>query len=112
MTAVLEAIYICDAAGRPMRRCEEIEAIAGRGLEGDRYFLGTGYYSGRDDCQVTLIESEALERMAAGFDVRVAAGEHRRNLVTRGIELRQLEGKRLHLGETILQYERPRPPCG
>jgi MOSC domain-containing protein YiiM len=111
MSSVLEAIYVCDAAGQPMRRCNEVRAIAERGLDGDRYLLGTGYYSQRDDCQVTLVESEALDRMAARFDVRVGAGEHRRNLVTRGIELRRLEGKRLHLGDVILQYERPRPPC-
>ncbi len=38
-------------------------------------------------------------------------GEHRRNLVTRGIELEQWMGKRFRVGEAVLVFVRPRPPC-
>ena len=108
----LEAIFLTQAAGQPMIRVREVQALAGRGLEGDRYTLGTGYYSRRDPCQLTLIEGEALDLITVGFGLRVKNGEHRRNLVTRGIRLRELEGKRLRVGEVLLEFERPRPPCG
>lgn len=107
----VEAIFITSAAGAPMLRVRQVRAMVGRGLDGDRYALGTGYYSARDGCEVTLIEGEALDRMASHHGVQVREGQHRRNLVTRGVALRQLHGKRLHMGDVVLEYERPRPPC-
>lgn len=109
---IVEAIFIADRAGVAMQRTKEAEAITGHGLAHDRYLLGTGYYSPRDVCQVTLIEGEALERMTAKFGVPVSHGEHRRNLVTRGIAHVELRGRRFAIGEVVLEYERPRPPCG
>jgi MOSC domain-containing protein YiiM len=109
--AVLEAIFVTAQARAGMQRVSQVEALAGRGLAGDRYLLGTGYYSALDACEVTLIEAEALERMEAGFGVHVSQGEHRRNLVTRGIPHAGLRGCRFCVGEVVLEYERPRPPC-
>jgi MOSC domain-containing protein YiiM len=107
----IEAIFITPAAGRPMQRVREVWAVAGCGLEGDRYALKTGYYSGKDECEVTLIEGEAIDRMEAIDGIEIRNGEHRRNLVTRGVALRELHGKRLQIGDVVLEYERPRPPC-
>ncbi len=106
----IEAIFIAGTAGEPMQRVAEIEALAGRGLAGDRYATGTGYYAPRNVCQVTLIEAEALERMLAK-GICVANGEHRRNLVTRGIRLEELRGRRFTVGAAVLEYDRTRPPC-
>lgn len=108
----IEAIYIAVAAGAKMLRVPEIDAIAGAGLADDRYLNGYGYYSPRDVCQVTLIEAEALERMAGSFGVKVSDGEHRRNLVTRGVPRTALRGRRFSIGGAVLEYDRPRPPCG
>jgi MOSC domain-containing protein YiiM len=105
-------IYIAPRAGAPMQRVHEIEAIAGGGLAGDRYLLGTGYYTPRNVCEVTLIEEEALERMDAEHGVAVSAGEHRRNLVTRGVRLPELRGRRFAIGGAVFEYDRSRPPCG
>jgi MOSC domain-containing protein YiiM len=109
--AFLQAIFVTPQAGAGMQRVSEVEALAGRGLAGDRYLLGTGYYSALDACEVTLIEAEALERMQAGFGVHVSQGEHRRNLVTRGLAHAELRGHRFSVGEAVLEYDRPRPPC-
>lgn len=108
----IEAIFIATKASAPMARVSEIRAIAGRGLEGDRYATGTGYYCPSDVCEVTLIESEVLDSIRAIHGIHVHNGEHRRNIVTRGLSLRELPGKRLRVGEVLLEYERPRPPCG
>lgn len=94
-----------------MQRVLEIDAVAGCGLAGDRYALGTGYYSPRNVCQVTLIAAEALERMELR-GMRVGDGEHRRNLVCRGIQLEELRGRRFSVGTAVLEYDRTRPPCG
>ena len=108
---IVRAIFVADRAGAPMVRVPEIAAVAGQGLAGDRYLLGTGYYSPRNVCHVTLIEEEALERMTARYGVATGAGEHRRNIVTRGVSLPELRGRRFALGEAVLEYDRSRPPC-
>jgi len=110
MPGTVEDIYIASAGGVPMQRVDEVEAVAG-GLRGDRYMKRTGYWTGVDECQVTLIEGEALDEIAAAIDIRVAHGEHRRNIITRGVRLSDLRGKRFAVGEAVLEYDRPRPPC-
>lgn len=108
---VLETIFIAETAGSSMRRIQEVEAIAGRGLRGDRYATGLGYYSRADPCEVTLIEGETLDLISARFGIAIHEGQHRRNLVVRGLLLRQLEGSRFRIGTALLEYDRPRPPC-
>ena len=112
MQGIVEDIFVADQGGAAMQRVVEVEAVAGQGLQGDRYMHGTGFYSRTDECEVTLIEIEALELIQAETDVRVVDGEHRRNIVTRNLRLHELVGRRFTIGETVLKYDRPRPPCG
>lgn len=94
-----------------MQKVEGIEAVAGCGLRGDRYMHDAGYWSGMDVCEVTLIEGEDLDQIAAQTSLRVTNGEHRRNIVTRGVRLSELAGKQFAVGQAVFQYDRPRPPC-
>ena len=56
------AIFVAEAAGAPMRRCEQTLALVDRGLADDRYALGRGFWRLVDGCQVTLILAEDLQR--------------------------------------------------
>jgi MOSC domain-containing protein YiiM len=111
----VEGIFIAPAAGAPMVALEQVRVVAGRGLEGDRYFDGRGYYSqvppltGR---RLTLIEAESLEALARETGIVLAPHECRRNLVTRGIRLDALIGKRFRVGTIECYGERLCPPCG
>lgn len=109
--AIVEAIYITAIGGEPMQPVEAIHAVAGSGLQGDRYMTRKGYWTGVDECQVTLIEGEALDYIRQTTEVRVSDGEHRRNIITRGVGLGDLAGKRFTVGDALLEYDRPRPPC-
>ncbi|MEA2507516.1 MAG: hypothetical protein QOH48_2134 [Actinomycetota bacterium] len=109
--ALVEQIYIVGQGGQPMQSVAQVEALSGKGLEGDRYLLRSGYWTDEDECQVTLIEGEALDEVAASSTVRVAEGQHRRNIVTRGIDLSDLAGRTFAVGDAVLEYDRPRPPC-
>ncbi len=108
-------IYTAPAAGAPMESRERVPVVAGRGLVGDRYFDGRGYYSqvtpltGR---RLTLIAAEALAALTAETGIVLEADECRRNLVTRGIDLDALIGKRFRIGAIECYGERPCPPCG
>lgn len=111
MGGVIEKIFITSRGGDPVQARTEVGAVAGRGLGGDRYLERTGYWTSVDECEVTLIEGEGLDEITSTTPLRVLHGEHRRNLVTRGIELMSLRGQRFRIGEAILEYDRPRPPC-
>ena len=95
----VEGIFITEAAGEPMTALETAQVVAGRGIEGDRYVLGTGFYSdGREGRQLTLIEVESLEALEQD-GIQLAPVECRRNVVTRGVRLNPLVGKRFRVGE-------------
>jgi len=108
----IEAIFIAARGSAAMTRVEQVDAIANRGLAGDRYLERTGYWTGVDECEVTLIRGEDLDEIYRATGLHVHDGEHRRNLITRGIRLEELAGRRFRIGEAVLSYDRPRPPCG
>ena len=110
---VIHAIYISPVAGGPMRPVESVRAVPGRGLEGDRYFLGVGSFSrwpgeGR---AVTLIEQEVIDAVAREHGVDLSAGRSRRNLVTQGVTLADLNGRKFRIGTALLRGSRVAAPC-
>jgi MOSC domain-containing protein YiiM len=111
----VEHIYITGSERVPMRRVEWVRAIAGKGLEGDRYLLGTGYYSGRayadEGRHATLIEAEVLEALAAETGIELTAAESRRNITTRGVHLNELVNQRFHVGDALCEGVRLCEPC-
>ena len=111
--ARVEAIFLVPAAGGAPDTVEEVTAVAGRGLEGDRYFAGHGtFYAERKDGQdLTLIEAEAIEALAREHGIELGPGESRRNVVTRGIGLNQLVGRRFQVGEVECIGRRLCDPC-
>ncbi|MFG1357576.1 MOSC domain-containing protein [Xanthobacter tagetidis DSM 11602] len=115
---VLLHIHIAQAASYEMEELAEAECVAGRGIVGDRYFLGNGTYSGRPDVrEVTLIEQEALDALARNdpplqeAPIVLAPVDHRRNLTVRGVPLNHLVGRRFRVGEVILRGGRLNFPC-
>ncbi|WP_143529263.1 MOSC domain-containing protein [Rubrobacter xylanophilus] len=109
---MVEEIYVTSEGSAPMRRVSEVETVAGCGIRGDRYCEGTGYWTSYGDvCEVTLISAEDLDHIEDEFGISVKNGEHRRNLVVRGLDLSSLRGRRFRVGEAVLEYDRPRPPC-
>ncbi|HEV8639801.1 MAG TPA: MOSC domain-containing protein [Methylomirabilota bacterium] len=116
------SLHIGKEAGTPLEVVKEVRAVPGRGLEGDRYFLGRGHYSdwpsvgGRE---VTLIEMETIEALwhglvnAAGerLGINVTAGETRRNIATAGVPLNHLVGKTFWVGSVQMRGTRLCEPC-
>ena len=112
MAGQVEEIYIAREGSVAMERVEEVRAVKNGGIEGDRYKEGTGYWTRYGDvCEVTLIEAEDLDEIEQETGLHVKNGEHRRNMITRGVRLHDLRGSRFQIGEAVLEYDRPRPPC-
>jgi MOSC domain-containing protein YiiM len=93
---------------------EQVRAVAGMGLEGDRYYLRTGSFSKKHDesREATLIESEALEALAREDGLQLTSAESRRNITTRGVALNHLVGKEFRVGAATLRGIRLCEPCG
>lgn len=113
MTGRILAIHIAAQAGALPVATDCVRAVAGRGLEGDRYFLRTGTYSKKHDAsrEVTLIESEALEALRRDYGLELSAAESRRNILTAGVALNHLVGRRFRAGEAELEGMRLCEPC-
>ena len=97
-----------------MDRVDSVRAVAGRGLDGDRYFLRTGTYSRKEgsDREITLIETEALEALARDYGLTIDASDVRRNVATRDVALNHLVGRTFRLGEATVRGLRLCEPCG
>ena len=107
-TGMVEAIYVSPAAGEPTRTLETARAIAGQGLEGDRYLAGEGPFpSGPPGSALTLIEQE----VCGSFAPPLGADEHRRNLVVSGVELNGLVGHDFAVGDVRCRGMRLCEPC-
>lgn len=112
LKGTVEEIFTTSEGSKDMVKVEEIKTIRDRGIAGDRYCEGTGFWTQYGDvCQITLISGEHLDEIENDLGLGIKNGEHRRNIITRGVELGHLRGKRFRVGEALLEYDRPRPPC-
>lgn len=112
-TGEVVSLHIAPAASQPMESPREVQAVPGRGLVGDRYYLGTGFYSDRPqpERQITLIELETLDYLRRTLNIALSPAEARRNVVTRGVGLNGLVGSRFRIGEVIVEGIRLCEPC-
>jgi MOSC domain-containing protein YiiM len=110
----LVAVCIGPHTAEALQAVEQVEAVAGRGLIGDRYYHGEGTFAKKDspDREVTLIESEALEALTRDCEISLRPDQTRRNLITRGVPLNHLVGKEFSIGEVVLRGLRLCEPCG
>src|ERR1700737_4852834 len=95
------AIHISVTAEGTMTAVDEVRAVPGQGLEGDRYFLGVGSYSDRPEPsrEVTLIESEALEALTRDYGCALPPCASRRHITTAGMGPNHPGGKEFQAGE-------------
>lgn len=108
----ISAIYTAPEAGVPMVGHDDVRAIAGVGLEGDRYATATGTFSDRGDVRdVTLIEREAITGARNEYDLELTEHETRRNLITEGVPLSHLVGTTFRVGDVVLRGIRLAEPC-
>lgn len=112
-TGVVDAIYVASASVAPARAREQADAVAGRGLRGDRYFEGTGHFSrpGKTGQDLTLVAAEALAALRAETGIALDGAAARRNIVTSGIDLNALVGRRFAIGEAQCVGRRWCEPC-
>ncbi len=115
----LEAIYVSpghDYWGRRgegrlqhgIRRMDEVECVAGMGLRGDRYFGYRPDFKG----QVTFFESGVVEEIRERSKLpKLPASVFRRNLIVRGVRLKDWLGKRFEFQGLLFEGSQECKPC-
>jgi MOSC domain-containing protein YiiM len=98
-------IFLRPGRRKPVNKASTTMAIAGQGLEGDRYRAsGTR--------QVTLIQAEHIPVICSFLGKEsVDPGALRRNIIARGINLLALKGKKFRMGSALLEYSGECHPC-
>src|SRR6266576_2012913 len=108
MAGRVEGIYISAERGELPEPVESVRALAGRGLEGNRYFFESDAPPG---VALTLIAAEAVEAMEREHGISIEPRESRRNVVTRGIDVNELVGKRFRVGDVECRGVQLCEPC-
>jgi MOSC domain-containing protein YiiM len=108
--ATVAEINIAKRHGELPSPVERVRAVAGRGLQGDRNFLSSGDPQPNRDQDITLIAAEALEALAE-TGIELSAAESRRNLLTRGVDVDVLVGRRFMVGEVECEGIELCEPC-
>jgi len=109
MAGRVESIFITQEHGELPAPVERVRARAGGGLEGNRYYWEDGDApSGR---AVTLIAAEAVETVGREGEVSIEPAATRRNVLTRGIDVNELVGKRFRIGNVECEGVELCEPC-
>lgn len=95
MAGRVEGIFVSPEKGLLPEPVESVRALAGRGLEGNRYFFPSDAPPG---VALTLIAAEAVEALEREHGISIETRESRRNVVTRGIDVNELVGKTFRIG--------------
>jgi MOSC domain-containing protein YiiM len=117
----VSSVHIAHHAGAKMQSIREVQAIPGRGLEGDRYFYGTGFHSSKPISgghEITLVEMEAVEAFNRDLNtnddratIKISPADTRRNIATCGVPLNSLVDREFWVGEVLLRGTRLSEPC-
>lgn len=108
MAGRVEGIYITGEHGKLPEPVDSVRAHAGRGLAGNRYFFDG---DARPGTALTLIAAEAVEAMERERGISIEPRESRRNVVTRGIDVNELVGKRFRVGDVECEGVELCEPC-
>ena len=106
MSKIIE-IGITKESNKEIEKVKFIEVVAGKGIKGDRYF----HDFNEEKNQLTLIESENIDYYNKTFKTNFKYLEFRRNLVTQNIQLNDLIGKTLIVGEIKIKAHDLCRPC-
>ena len=98
------SLFTAEIAAHEMQQQASVRLIKGIGIEGDRYAKQEGRWSDRPkpEHQLTLIADEVLTDISQTLGINFSARECRRNIITKGIDLNLLVGKRISIGSTVI----------
>ena len=106
MSKVLE-IGIAENTGSKMLNVSSVEALAGKGLLNDRKFMNNN----NNKSQLTFIEIENINYVNKILVSKIPAINFRRNIITQGVNLNDLNGKEFFVGPVKVKAHDLCRPC-
>tara|TARA_B100000963_G_C22034894_1_gene412860 strand:+ start:34 stop:480 length:447 start_codon:yes stop_codon:yes gene_type:complete len=92
---------------KSIKEVNSVEALANKGIIGDRHFKDfNDPYN-----QLSLIESENIDYYNLKFNLNIPYVDFRRNIITKGLKLNELVGKKLKIGSVELEVIDLCRPC-
>ena len=106
MSKVLK-LGISSKNNKEIKEVVSIEVLVNKGVIGDRHFkdFNDPY------CQLSLIESENIDYYNLKYGLNIPYVNFRRNIVTKGIRLNELVGKKFKIGSVELEGVDLCRPC-
>tara|TARA_B100000676_G_C17664507_1_gene623138 strand:- start:234 stop:680 length:447 start_codon:yes stop_codon:yes gene_type:complete len=98
MAEVLK-IGITPNSNQPIREVDAIEVIANKGVVGDRHFQE----SNKPYNQLSIIEAENIDYYNIKYGINIPYVNFRRNIITKGVKLNDLVGKKFSIGKVKLK---------
>tara|TARA_Y100000996_G_scaffold292479_1_gene231231 strand:- start:134 stop:574 length:441 start_codon:yes stop_codon:yes gene_type:complete len=98
---------IASANNKEIKEVESIEVLVNKGVVGDRHFKEFN----DPFCQLSLIEAENIDYYNLKYGLDIPYVNFRRNIVTKGINLNQLVGKKFKIGNVELEGVDLCRPC-
>ena len=115
LSGTVAAIALAERATGDMHTVDHARALAHRGLDGDRYAAKVGTFTPANETargyDLTLIEGEVLDGLSLPEGRTLGYAEARRNIVTHGIDLNALVGRRFRVGNVECLGQRLCEPC-
>ena len=112
---LLHAIIIGEKAKEALQYIDSIQAVKGKGLEGDRYFYGEGTFNKPQLSQhvreISILPYETLNQCNIRLDETLDFLDLRRNLIIKNFDIEQLQGKVFTIGTAQFRIVRTCPPC-
>ena len=105
--SIVANICITSESGQQMEVKQSVKVLANKGILKDRYFNEIN----DKDTQITLIESENVECINKSMGTNFLDIDFRRNIITKGIRLNQLVGKKIKVGQVTMKVHRLCDPC-
>ena len=92
-------IGITNINNKKIEEFDSIDVVANKGILGDRHFkdFNDPY------CQLSLIESENIDYYNIKYGLNIPYIDFRRNIITKGIQLNDLVGKKLKIGKVEVE---------
>ncbi|MCG8414846.1 MAG: MOSC domain-containing protein [Pseudomonadales bacterium] len=111
----VESIYIASGKREPVQQVQSAVLEAGKGIVGDRYHSLACATLAKDmevpANHVSFVAAEELDAFMSRHDLKLDYGEFRRSVITSGIDLNELEGKRFRVGGAVCYGEELCEPC-
>jgi len=105
LRGVIVSIHVAPYTGTSITSVDKVRVVAGRRVEGDRYFkhLGTPSDELAPNREPTQMEIQAIDALKRDPNIDLEPGATRRNFVTRAVSLNRLVDIRFRVGEAALR---------